>query len=146
MRRWVKSLAKIYKVIIIVKVCGSLTLDGQLDGGNPRPLQRLLVHPAAHLPVIVSRRWNGPVLAAERHGAVGVGLHVGRDVKRALGDPLDVGHRLPVDGIARSHHHRPGPRLDRHRSCRVLRLGWMERNQWKRDTLDHSWGWRVERK
>lgn len=106
-----------------------LTFDGQLDGVNPGPLQRLLVHPAAHLPVVVGRRGNRPILAAQRHRAVGVGFHVGRDVERALGDPLDGGYRFPVDGVARRHHHRPGAGLDRHCLGRVLRFGWMGRNQ-----------------
>lgn len=112
-----------------MKVCVSLTLDGQLDGVNPRPLQRLLVHMAAHLPLVVGRCGNRPVLAAQRHRAVGVGFHVGRDVECALGGPLDGGDRFPVDGVARRHHHRPGASLDRHRFGRVLRLGWMERKQ-----------------
>lgn len=112
-----------------MKALVSLTFDGQLDGVNPRPLQRLLVHPAAHLPAVVGRRGNRPVLAAQRHRAVRVGFHVGRDVERALGDPLDGGHRFPIDGVARRHHHRPGAGLGRHCLGRVLRFGWMGRNQ-----------------
>lgn len=106
-----------------MEVFVSLTFDGQLDGVNPRPLQRLLVHPAAHLPVVVGRRGDRPVLAAQRHRAIGVGFDVGRDVECALGDPLDGGDRFTVDGVARRHHHRPGAGLDRHRFGRVLRLG-----------------------
>lgn len=131
----------------MIKAFVSLTFDGQLDAVNPRPLQRLLVHPAAHLPVVVGRRGNRPVLAAQRHRAVGVGLDVGRDVERALGDPLDGGDRLPVDGVARRHHYRPGAGLDRHRFGRVLRLGWMERNpNEKNDRSDKSWAVNVKRK
>lgn len=109
----------------------SLTFHGQLDGVSPRPLLRLVLHPAGHLPVVVGRRGDRPVLAAQRHRAVGVGFHVGRDVEGARGDPLDGGHRFAVGGVARRHHHRPGAGLDRHRFGRVLGLGWMERERGK---------------
>lgn len=133
-------------ISVVMKVRVSLTFDGQLDDVNPRPLQRLLVHPAAHLPVVVRRCGNRPVLAAQRHRAIRVGFGVGGDGECALGDPLDGCDRFPVGGIARGHDHRPGASLDRHRFGRVLGLGWRRETNEKRDKLSKRWEVKVKRK